>query len=367
MKKKRVLVTGGHLTPAVAVIQKLTDVDVIFVGRRKAIEKGTGEAEEERVIGNLGVEFVSIPTGRWPRELSWVSIYSLIKIPWGFLAALVICLQKQPDVVVSFGGYIGISMAMAAGVLGIPVLIHEQTHGAGLANRLSGMWARRICLSFSESAKFFPSEKTTLSGLPLREELFTTQNKRPDFFDKENEALPILYITGGVTGARSMNDLIYAIVTKLVKKFAVVHQIGRVNIESVPADLINNQLTQKRYKPVAYLDIFDHAYLMQRAALVIGRAGANTAGEIVALGKVAILIPLPWAAGDEQRINARYLAGLGSAIVVEQTKVTSEEFLQAILKVYSKLDTYNDVAQKVKMSRKHNSANIVVMEIRKLL
>src|SRR5690606_10652657 len=134
------------------------------------------------------------------------------KIPVGFIQSLALMRSFAPDVVFSTGGYVAVHVTIAACMLRIPVVVHEQTMHAGLANKIAGKFAAAICLSWVSSAVNFPKDRVVITGNPLREELLAL-SKSPV---KTQQKRPMIFITGGSLGAHAINVLIEGIIEKLV-------------------------------------------------------------------------------------------------------------------------------------------------------
>jgi UDP-N-acetylglucosamine--N-acetylmuramyl-(pentapeptide) pyrophosphoryl-undecaprenol N-acetylglucosamine transferase len=325
-----ILVTGGHLTPAVATIDALQsthpDWKIVFVGRTTSIEGSGVASEEKRIIEAKGISFVPINAGRMKRDGGWLGLVALLKVPIGFSQALGILARTKPQVVVSFGGYVALPIVYAAWILRIPVVTHEQTTSPGLANRAIARLATKICVSFAQTQGALPGSIVT--GLPLRASIFTPPNIAPFSIDKK---LPVLFITGGSTGSVSVNRVLYKILPRLLDRFTVIHQVGSLTIDqarSVKEELEAHH--RARYVPVPYVDESAYSWVVHNAHIVLGRAGANTVMELAALAKVAIFIPLPWAASNEQYTNAQVLERAGTAVIVPQDSCTPETVLAAI-------------------------------------
>src|SRR5437016_2502209 len=165
---KKVLITGGHLTPALAVLEELQSKkwSVAYVGRKYALEGDTSFSAEYQVIHQKDISFHNITTGRLQRSFTRFTLLSLLKIPIGFLQSTFILLQERPSLVMSFGGYIAVPIVIVAWLCGIPIITHEQTIKPGLANRIIAWFADVICVSWKESASHFPAAKTVVTGNP---------------------------------------------------------------------------------------------------------------------------------------------------------------------------------------------------------
>ncbi|MDO8451478.1 MAG: UDP-N-acetylglucosamine--N-acetylmuramyl-(pentapeptide) pyrophosphoryl-undecaprenol N-acetylglucosamine transferase [bacterium] len=358
----RIMVTGGHVTPALAVIdllkQKYPTWEIIFIGRRHAFERDTHESQEYRLIKERMLPFLPLISGRLQRNISPASFLSLLKVPIGFAQGFFYCLWFRPSGIVSFGGYLALPVVFAAWLLGIPVVTHEQTRVAGLANRMIACVAKRVLLTYPETAAQFPKSKTVVTGLPIRKRIFSPPT-HPSYFVPND--LPVLYITGGTTGSVSLNRLIFPLIPAFVSRFFIVHQVGEPSLsdaQSVRAGLSKKLATH--YHFASYFSVDDHSWSLNRAALVIGRSGANTVGEIAACGKIALFIPLPWAGGNEQYHNAKFLKDAGSAKILLQDTCTKETIRQAIDDLLENARDYRAHAAEIQKRWPNDGAERVV-------
>jgi len=331
---KKIMITGGHITPAIAVADEIRSEkllwDIVFVGRTTAFEGGGVFTQEQTTVQKKGIRFIPITTGRIQRAFTIHTIISVIKIPFGLVQALLILKKEKPDIVLSFGGYVAFPIVIAAALFRIPIVTHEQTRQPGLANRIISVLASKICISFEDIKDRFPQNKTVYTGLPIRSEFFTQFSK--DLLNIPYKTHPIIYITGGSTGSASINALLFPLVARLVKEYSVIHQVGYQSVDdgeriehSLPDVLKNRYIIRDNF------DAATSAWIMRNSSLVIGRAGANTVMELALLGKTAILIPLPWAGRDEQKENALWLKKLGFGSIIEQDSATSDLIYEQIL------------------------------------
>lgn len=355
---KKILITGGHITPAIAVADELRklapEAEIIFVIRRQAMEGG-GESEEAGMVSARGFRFLSISAGRLTRTLTLLGVVGIVRIPFGFFRAFGICIAERPDIIVSFGGYVALPIVLAGWMLGIGSLTHEQTRVPGLANRIIGHFAKRVCVSLPETLSKFPKQKTVVTGLPIRESLFYPPTRSPYSVGKK----PLVFVTGGSTGARTLNRLVFPIIPDLVKYCTVIHQTGRLDFQNAPKI--------PGYIAASYLQEYDYAWVINHARLIVGRSGANTIGEIAALGKVALLVPLPWSGENEQYENARYLEKVGTAKVLNQNNLTSEELLTAIRLLLADQDVYRKTAASLSRQFPRNAASRVAHQVIEIL
>jgi len=313
--KQKICICGGHVTPAVALMDELSthrEIELVFVGRRYAAEY--------QLITEKGIRFLPIIAGKLPRYVSLSSFVALIKTPIGFVQAFLYCFRERPSLVVSFGGYVALPVAIVSWMMRIPVVTHEQTLVPGLTNRIIARLARHIYVAFEETVRLFPKQKTTYIGLPMRSDIFVAPKNPP--FDIDEKKYPLLYITGGSQGAQALNEAIVPIINTLTATYTVIHQTGGTTIAP-----------SARYLVKQYISSSELSWILQHAKIVIGRSGANTTIELAALGKVAIFVPLPWAAGNEQFLNAKWLVSRGGAVMCEQKDLSPEKLLRILTQV----------------------------------
>lgn len=329
---KTIFITGGHITPAIALIdeirQEYPQWHIICVGRSVALEGSGAQSVERRLVTARGAVFLPLAAGRLSRSINLSSLASFLKIPVGYIQALWYCVRHKPDIIVSFGGYVALPVGLAATTLRIPVITHEQTRSVGLANRIIGSIARTICITFEDQLHNFPKGKTVVTGLPMRKELF---HPPQNALFTVASSFPAVYITGGSTGAVSLNDVLFPAIDQLTKTYTVFHQTGKLSLQK--AMHIRDQLPQSQRDRYIVQDFFDTeavSWILHQASLVIGRSGANTVMEAAALGKTMICIPLPWSAAGEQIANAKWLEQRGLAVVVPQQEARADNFVSVI-------------------------------------
>ena len=314
-----IIVTGGHLTPAIAVIEEIQklhpDYRIEFIGREESFETGGSPSYEAALARETGIAFHPITAGKLSRTWSWATPWSLLKIPIGVIQATRLIGRLRPQVVLTFGGYVAFPVVVAAWIKGIPIITHEQTRGMGLANSIISRIAALVIRARDK-------------GVPIRKALFHPP-EHPTFAVPGDR--PIVYITGGSTGARSMNDLIFPILPRLLESCVVVHQTGwgdRERALAVARALPANK--RSAYVAGDYFHVSDVAWIYAHAKILVGRSGANTVAEASALAVPSLFIPLPWASRGEQDQNAQHLVSLGSALVVRQKDLTPEALLSHI-------------------------------------
>lgn len=358
----KVAVTGGHITPALAVIGKLKkDTEVVFFGRKNVFEKDDRPSYEYAEITRRKIKFIEVKSGRLQRKLSVHTFPSLARVPNGLKKAYKDLKREKPDVVVCFGGYVGLTVALSAKALGIPVVIHEQTLKTGLSNKIISKFAAKVCISWAQSRKYFSKDKTVLTGNPLREEFIEIKQKKP-----LKHRFPFLYITGGSAGSHELNLLVEKSLTTLLKKCVIVHQTGDAKefddfrrLSEIRETLSDEQ--KERYVITKFTTANDAARLMHDASLVISRSGINSITEFIYLEKKAYLVPLMHGQKGEQLTNAKFFVSLGLgkihkeggnfaaeslAMLNERHSLNDKSLLQSIKNASQKIaDTIYEIEQ----------------------
>lgn len=297
--------TGGHVYPALAVAECL---------RRQAVRVvwlGTTAGLEARVVPRHGFDFITVRvtglrSGSWRRRSS---------APLRFLLALGAarrCLRRnRAALVLGMGGYASAPGALAARLLGLPLVLHEQNAVPGLVNRWLGPWASRVLEAFPGA---FPLRRRAIHvGNPVREEILEVPDPK-DRLTSRNGPLRVL-VLGGSQGARILNQVVPQAVARVKDqaKLAIRHQAGRGNADR----------TRERYAGTdfdveveEFIDNMAGAYAW--ADVVVCRAGALTVSELAAAGAASVLVPFPFAADDHQARNARRMVESGAALMLPQ-------------------------------------------------
>ncbi|PCK33558.1 undecaprenyldiphospho-muramoylpentapeptide beta-N-acetylglucosaminyltransferase [Pseudoalteromonas piscicida] len=337
---KRLLVvaggTGGHIFPGIAVAQFLQQQawQVSWVG--------TADRMEADVVPRYGFEIDFIAM----KGVRGNGIKRLVTAPFmvitAILAAKRILKQRKPDVVLAMGGYVTGPVGVAAKLLGIPLVIHEQNAVAGMSNKLLAKIANKVLAGFPGA---FSEELADVVGNPVRASVAEITEKSP--------SVPLnILIVGGSLGAKALNDVVPEGLMKLQQQagnlsLAVRHQSGKNNHHDV----------QQRYENAGvnaevseFIHDMDAAYAW--SDIVICRAGALTVSEIAAAGKMAIFVPFPHAVDDHQTANAQFLVSAGAAQLVQQSALNAEALMQMLLPLVTEPQKIAQMATKARQCGK---------------
>jgi UDP-N-acetylglucosamine--N-acetylmuramyl-(pentapeptide) pyrophosphoryl-undecaprenol N-acetylglucosamine transferase len=315
--------TGGHVLPALAVLEELRErgvaVEPVWIGSRDGVER--------EAAARAGVPFRSIQAGKLRRYLDWRTPVDAARLPLGVAQAWRHLRAHRPDVVFSTGGFVSVPTVVAAARLA-PILTHEQTATLGLATRINLRFADRLAVSWECSLRDLngQADRAVVTGNPVRASLAGGLPARCRERFGFSADLPVLYVTGGARGASPLNQRIGALLPALLESCQVLHQTGPATANP-DAEVLRRRRAewspelQRRYQIVEFVGD-ELADVYAAADLILGRAGAGTVAELASFGLPAVLIPLPGTGGDEQTRNARLLADAGGAMVISQEEAT---------------------------------------------
>jgi UDP-N-acetylglucosamine--N-acetylmuramyl-(pentapeptide) pyrophosphoryl-undecaprenol N-acetylglucosamine transferase len=291
--------TGGHVIPLIAVARELVARGhrVLFIGTARGIES--------RLVPAAGFELKLIEIGGLNRVGGLRVARTLLRLP--FVTASCMKWARASAGVFSMGGYAAGPPVMAALLARRPVVVMEPNAFPGFTNRVIGRLVRRALVAFPETARYFPAGKTTLTGLPVREEFYRLPAKQ------RGAVLDIL-ITGGSQGSRTLNRAAresWPLFRQSGTRVRIRHQSGAAGCEELQAACAASGIEGE---VVPFISDMPAAFA--QADLVICRSGAGAVSELAAAGKPSVLVPFPFAADDHQTRNAQALERGGAARMV---------------------------------------------------
>lgn len=327
--------TGGHLIPAFALATELERRGhhvALVTDERGAKLPGKPESLVTHVLpaGRIGKNPL-----HWPKGVS--------AILEGKRMAARLFESFQPTCVVGFGGYPAFPTLWAATATGVPSVIHEQNAVLGRVNRLLAGRVSAIATSCRDVDRLKPkfAGKTHLVGNPVRAEVLSLRDEPfPPFTD---EGLLRVLVTGGSQGASVLSqvvpDALAMLPAALRTRLQVIQQCRAEDIEAVRARYAGHDI------PAELGTYFENmAERLADAHLFIGRAGASTIAELTAVGRPAILVPLPIATDDHQAANTREVCAGGGARMIRQDRFTPAELAKQILAIAQSPETLANAA-----------------------
>lgn len=330
----KAVTVGGHLTPALALIDYTTHhtlgVQWWFFGR--LFNRHGQKSQEPLEIGKRsGVSFIPFAAPKFAGK-TWQLLWLFPQLAWATVCAFVRLLRIRPDVVVVFGGYLAVPVVLAAKVLRIRVVAHEQTMIPGMANRVIARFADQLAVTFPESSALFSHPQLSVIGNAVRPTVLNQDLQTPTWYHNPKK-LPILLILGGSQGSQAFNAVMVELLPQLLGKWYIVHQLGNPDgskADDVLATLRAQAKQHEHYVCSAWLSAEEMYWLFRHDARVVSRSGANTVYELALTHTPAVLIPLPHSVHGEQQAHAEWLEKHGGALVKDQAKLTPQSLLNAV-------------------------------------
>ncbi len=313
--------TAGHINPALALAETLIDrgFEVHFAGTPGGIEA--------RLVPAANIPFTAFEAAGFNRRHPLSLITSSLKIAKSTRAAMRWFKELQPDVVVGFGGYVSIPVAMAAERMGIPVVLHEQNSVMGMANRSLAARAAAVCITYGHTLGHLTPEvqsRTAITGNPVRRSVLeATREEGRDLLGVPDDAT-LMLVFGGSLGAQRINDGLIALKEELLARegLHIVHVTGPKELKRVEGALALTEEEARRWQVMGYQDQMGKC--LAAADLIVSRAGATSLAEIAARAVPALLIPFPYATADHQTTNARAYVDAGCAQMLADSEVVDD-------------------------------------------
>lgn len=336
--------TGGHVFPALAVanVMRNRGYRILWLGSEKGLERDITKKEHIEMF---------------PLNISGLSGQRILR--WGLapfmigqavIKAIKIFRKEKPCLVLGMGGYAAAPAGLAAILLRIPLIVHEQNAVPGMTNRLLAPFARKVLEGFSGA---FPDKyHAVFTGNPLREGFESVRESEAS----ESHPFRIL-VLGGSQGAQFLNAVVPSALTFIddAGTIEVQHQTGQAKYEDTKEryDSIKHISTQVR----PFIDNMPEAY--DWCDLVIARAGAMTISELIHVGKPALLIPYPYAKDGHQIRNAHYIVERGAGILFEQAELTPLHLAKTLKELCNDQSKYNALCEAAKSFDLVNSTEVV--------
>lgn len=354
--------TGGHLYPALALIDEIWQQDdqikIAYVGTRRGLEA--------RLLSHYRkVKFFPLHARGLARGDIIQNITALFFLVVAVIEAAVVMARFRPTVIVGMGGYSSFPVLAWGVILRIETLIHEQNIVAGLTNRLLSPFVNKVLLSYNETKRYFPTAKEiVVTGNPIREDFFLSQ--RTDLIYQQfglNPNRKTILVFGGSHGSQLLTEQIIRAKERFgaCRQVQVLLVIGNAQRQvDITADLaaagVENITTQ------TYIDNMAQAFAI--ADLVVSRAGATSLAEIIACGKPAILIPWTGAAADHQLENARYLDAQEACVLVNEERLKEDDLASLILTTVTSDKRLNQLSANLRRLGRRGAATRMWNEIK---
>lgn len=286
---------------------------MLYIGSRGGMDK--------KLVLDEGLRFEGIFCGKLRRYFSWQNFVDFLKIPVGVVQSLVLLWRFKPAVIFSKGGYVSVPVCVAGFILRVPIICHESDLRPGLANRIIFKLAKKVCLSFEESRRFYDGEKVLVTGTPIRSRVLNGDGEFAKRFAGLQLRKPVLLIMGGSQGAAEINGLVEDILAELLERFEVIHMCGKGNLRP---DLETDGYRQFEFLANELCDFY------ALADVVVSRGGANSLAELAILKKKAVILPLGDRASRGDQIDNAEIYGRKIGWPVLEGRVGAKDLLEAI-------------------------------------
>lgn len=347
--------TGGHVFPALAVAKELQQqgIDVSWLA--------TPSGMENRLLKNHNIPIYQIDIQGVRGNGLVRKLTAPFKIMKATLSAMRYMKQLKVEAVAGFGGYVAGPGGLAARILGIPVIIHEQNAVAGFTNTQLSRVAKTVCQAFPNT---FPADaKVVTTGNPVRKEIAEILSPAWRYQEREKAGEPLhILIVGGSLGAQALNERVPEALKQLNVPMNVYHQCGQNHAEATTARY-QDKPSSLTVEVQPFIEDMAQAY--SNADLIICRAGALTVTEIATAGVAAVFVPLPTAVDDHQTANAKFLANINAAKICPQSTMTTES-LKEILSPLMNRQLLSEMAVKARQQAQPDATKQVVRLIQEL-
>lgn len=351
--------TGGHAgSTAYAVIKEIVDQgldwQLYFVGGKSSVEGKKAKTLHSVTLPNTKVKYKQIITGRIQRKFTRWTIPSLLKIPIGFIQSLYLLVKLKPDIILSFGGYAAFPVVVTGWILRKKIILHEQTTAAGRANIYSAYFADVIALSRKSSLRYFPEKKCKLVGNPISPEVSKITPK------KKKSSPPVIFVTGGASGSKIINNTLDEILEELLKNFVIIHQTGDLQFDYfIKRKSHLGEKLHDNYEVYNVIPSFEWPEYMRRSDIIVSRSGANMVSELMSTKRPCVLIPLKIAYLDEQYKNAVMAVEYGIAKLIKEELLDGNILKKNIMEVNNNWDNIINKIRSKKAPDKDAGINMV--------
>jgi len=337
---KTIIFCGGHHNSSIPLAKKFKNdgCNIVYVGHKVTQKRNRELSSEYKEVTALGFSFINFVSPKFYKNNNPLKyLYLFGSLTWSFL----ILIKYRPCILVSFGGYLAVPLCLAAKILGIKIVTHEQTVTMGMANRVIAKVADIIFLSWLPK---ITSPKYQYVGLPLREEILSIKPRG------NSREFKTVFITGGKQASHAFNQFVFDNIDNLlkVKDFRIIHQTAK---NSQNDDYQKAQYFMEKYGQSKYW-AFDYAFgdtykkVLSTADFLLSRSGAHITYELCYLKIPAILVPLSWVSQNEQEENAKKAVEFFPCVILNEVLLTIDGFKKSVddlVKVCSKKKTYGNV------------------------
>ncbi len=334
--------TGGHIYPAISLIEELKKRDennkILYVGTEKGLESS--------IVPNLGIDFKTIHVKGIPRKINADSFKALKELFRGLKEANKILKEFKPDLVIGTGGYVSGPILYKATKTKAKVAFHEQNSFPGITNRILSRYVDRYFVTFEESIKYFKNQdKAIVTGNPIRNRFTDIEKNKKAAFEQFNipENKKVVLIFGG-------------------SNFEVILATGKLNYDEF-IEKSGKEIKNLHVYP--YLEDIDKAYCV--SDLIVTSSGAITLAELSFLGKASILVPKAYTTENHQEHNARAFEKVGASKVILEKDLNSTTLFEQINEIIKDDNLLQELSENSKKMSYPTACKDIVDELYRLV
>lgn len=351
--------TGGHIYPAVAIAKEIRkqyrDAEILFIGTERGLERS--------IVPKEGFTLSTIKVRGFERKLSLGNVLAVTESFTSLFRVSKIIREFKPDIVIGTGGYVCGSVLLAAALMNVPTLIHEQNAFPGVTNKILAKLVDVVAVNFAEAKKYFPkNDKVKVTGNPIRSDMLSiSRDEGLKEFGFSGD-LPVVFVVGGSRGAKRLNESVLLMAKQCLsrKNFQMLHMTGETQYD----DIMKKYNSEGIAMDTKYLSVMPYLHNMPHALaasdIIISRCGASTLSEITALGKPSILIPYPYATDNHQEYNARALEKNGAAVVILERDLSADLLYSEVADMLNKPEKVDRMKMKSRELGRSDAAYMIV-------
>lgn len=331
--------TGGHIYPALALIERLKqvepDTEVLYVGTTRGLEN--------KIVPDAGIKLETMHMQGFKRSLSLYNFETVYLFLKSVHHAKKIIRDFKPDVVLGTGGYVSGAVLYAAAKEHVPTVIHEQNSVVGITNKFLSRYVDKIAIAFEAARNQFPTTKVVMTGNPRAQQVAAQADSQFSWTDYGLEDdVPTLMIFGGSQGAPKINSSVVAAIPEFNQRnYQVIFATGQKRYADVQKQLQNVSIS-RNVKVVPYIK--DMPAKMPKVAALVSRAGATTIAEVTALGVPTILIPSPYVTANHQVKNAQSLVRKNAAVMITEDHLDGKSLILQADKIMENAELRDQMA-----------------------
>lgn len=350
--------TGGHIYPAIAVINELKDR-----GYKNIYYIGNPKNPEFIIAKDNNIKFLPVIINAMPRKMSFSALFWVIKLFISILVSMFYILKYRPNLIFTTGGYVSAPILFAAKFLKIPYAQHDADAQPGIVTRYFSSNAVVLTSPFECVKETLKTTNVEITGNPIRKEFICSDKPKAKIKLGIESQKTILLVMGGSQGARSINNAIIPILQKLLDEFdiCIFHQSGKKRFKETISLLekeFPNYKENENYRLMPYID--DMPSLLCASDIAISRSGSLSLSELCATGVASILVPYPYSAANHQMKNAQAMVDRNCSILIEDNALTPELLYKTIANLLNNKDKLNILQSAAIKNSMPNATNDIV-------